>query len=213
MGRGACHRFDLVRRPITPQTHAALNSRWQSPTAGSTSVPIANFRPGSDPTTEISVKRARPCRGSAGRAAPNAWGFWCSGKSMSRGAERLGTSSSYRSVGDTKGMRTTDFTEDTDEEQTQISGADSFRHWGGCKAMGRIQSNLPVFMRFFISGIGVIRGHSPLFLVAAERSETALLFRGSKTGPPKNAGGTTKGAKNTQQNQDGTEDSPTRHSR
>jgi hypothetical protein len=40
--------------------------------------------------------------------------------------------------------------------------------------MGWIQSNLPVFIRFFISGIGVIRGRSALFLVAAERTETAL---------------------------------------
>jgi hypothetical protein len=31
-----------------------------------------------------------------------------------------------------------------------------------------------IFIRFFISGIGVIRGRSPHFLVAAERSEAAL---------------------------------------
>ena len=89
-------------------------------------------------------------------------------------------------MGYTKGMGTTDQrlkaahergTDDTDEEKRQIPGRGfipPFRHWGGCKAMGRIQSNLPFFIRFFISGIGVIRGRSPLFLVAAERSKVAL---------------------------------------
>jgi hypothetical protein len=58
-------------------------------------------------------------------------------------------SRSYRQVGYTKGMGTTDVTDDTDEEQRQISGGGfipPFRHWGGCKAMGRIQSNLHQFL-------------------------------------------------------------------
>jgi hypothetical protein len=70
-------------------------------------------------------------------------------------------SSSYRHVGYTKGMGTTDFTDVTDEDRA----GGSFRHWGGCKAF---------FISFFISGISVIRGRSPLVLVAAERSEAAL---------------------------------------
>jgi hypothetical protein len=56
-------------------------------------------------------------------------------------------------------MGTTDFTDDTDEEQRQISD----------------QLILPFFIGFFISGIGVIRGRSPLFLVAAEGSEASGL--------------------------------------
>ncbi len=49
----------------------------------------------------------------------------------------------------------------------RFQAEDSFRH------CGRIQSNLPFFIRFFISEIGVIRGRSTLFLVAAERGEAA----------------------------------------
>jgi hypothetical protein len=74
-------------------------------------------------------------------------------------------SSSYRHVGDTTGMGTTDQrlkaahkrgTDDTDEEQRQISGG------AFIPPLGRIQSNLPFLIRFFISGIGVIRGRSLL---------------------------------------------------
>ena len=104
----------------------------------------------------------------------------------------MDASGSNRHVGDTKGMRTTDFTDDTDEEQREIQAGGSFRHsvipprgrtqssgadakpWGGCKA---------IFISFFISEIGaafvrglspLIRGRSPPFLISAERSEAAL---------------------------------------
>jgi hypothetical protein len=48
-------------------------------------------------------------------------------------------------------------TDDTDEEQRQIRGGGSFRHsaippfrhWGGSKAMRRIQSDLPFFIIFY----------------------------------------------------------------
>jgi hypothetical protein len=48
-------------------------------------------------------------------------------------------------------------TDDTDEEQRRISDG------GFIPRLGRIQSNLPVFVRFFIRGIGVIRGRTPFF--------------------------------------------------
>jgi hypothetical protein len=63
-------------------------------------------------------------------------------------------------------MGTTDIADDTDEKQRQISGG------GFIPPLRRIQSNLPVFIRFFIRGIGaafvrglspLIRGRAPLF--------------------------------------------------
>ena len=52
--------------------------------------------------------------------------------------------------------RGTDDTDETDEEQRQISsgGSSAIPPKGGLKA---------IFIRFFISGISVIRGCSPLF--------------------------------------------------
>jgi hypothetical protein len=67
-------------------------------------------------------------------------------------------------------------TDGTDEEQRQISGGvfiPPFRH----SAIGADSKQFAIppkggfkaiFIRFFIRGIGVIRGRSPLFLVAAE---------------------------------------------
>jgi hypothetical protein len=52
-------------------------------------------------------------------------------------------------------METTDFTDDTDERR--LSGG------GIIPPFGRVQSNLPFFISFFIGGISVIRGRSPLF--------------------------------------------------
>jgi hypothetical protein len=58
--------------------------------------------------------------------------------------------------------RGTDGTDEMDEKQRQIPGRSSFRRWGGYKTMGGIRSNVPVSIRFFISGISVIRGRSAL---------------------------------------------------
>ena len=67
---------------------------------------------------------------------------------------RMGTPGvPVRNVDDTKDTGTTDFADDTDEKERQISGG------GFIPRLGRIQSNLPVFIRFSISGIHVIRGH------------------------------------------------------
>jgi len=81
-------------------------------------------------------------------------------------------------------MGTTDFTDDTDEtdeEQRRISGErfiPPFRH-SAIPPLGRMQSHgadskqadskqFDILDQLFISGISVIRGRSPLFLVAAE---------------------------------------------
>jgi hypothetical protein len=64
-------------------------------------------------------------------------------------------------------MGTTDFADDTDEEQRQISDGGFICH----SAAGRIQSNLHPL---FISGISVIRGCSPFLLIEAKRREAAL---------------------------------------